>query len=69
MQAGWDAGCQSRGLHLIRQLDPAGLRTVGVLTKADAPRAPGEVAQHIANTLAAYPLENGYFATAVIASC
>ncbi len=62
MQAGLDAGGQSAGLDLTKKLDPAGTRTVGVLTKVDKKDDAGAVRQHIMNTLSAYPLKNGYFA-------
>ena len=61
MVAGQDAGGQSGGLSLIKKLDPAGLRTVGVLTKVDDGQ-PESVVGHIKNTLKAYPLKHGYFA-------
>lgn len=71
MQAGLDAGGQSAGLALIKKLDPAGLRTVGVLTKVDALAVPGDVRKHILNTLGrqGYPLKNGYFAVKPIPHC
>ena len=71
MLAGLDAGGQSAGLALIKKLDPAGLRTVGVLTKVDALHVTGDVRKHIVNTLGGqgYPLKNGYFAVTPIAHC
>lgn len=57
-----DAGQQSTGLDTVRKRDSTGERTVGVLTKADGIASTGTVRGHVEQTIASYPLRNGYVA-------
>ena len=71
MPAGLDVCAMPTALALVQKVDPAGSRTVGVLTKVDCPAVPGDMRKHILNTTGAqgYPLKNGYFAVTPIAHC